>query len=779
MKKFWVWASSLLLLSSFGAGTALAYDATEADLYNALELGLGEGAYIYYDYTAEVGVLGFRTKPWGTNGNLFDSGQSSYGLSNNEFAAETLTGLNPSTAYDVYVLAGGKVNTGANESWGVQVGFASGDYTLQTADIGDDASLTKFNLGNYYNEDMGVYPYREASSINDACMYVVYVGSVMSDASGNLNVYAADVEDYPINGVTGFRTWFDGFVVVPPQAANNPDPADGTTGMDASADETLSWMAGFDPNNVPYTDFYVYFGTSADDMELLNTTVTHATSISAGVTEYNNTYYWQVEEVEQDENGSSLNRNAGDPNNIFSPVWSFETIYYIPRITDIEPSTDKVRVGETVDITTTYTTHVDYPVTGVVWYHDGVAIDVENDADYSAVVYETESTLTIDINAATFGSYTCVVNNGYGSSDMSDEVAFTELSVWTWTGDAGTTSWIDAGNWDMETAPTVGDDVLISAGTVDIDVEGEFYYSSNITLEGTASLVCPEGKRFGGGMEYPSVTTISDDATLDIGLANYYILAKNYPSVMNQTGGEFNATINRGFIFTDNDAAYGTYLLSGGTMNVSFDGIDGTASTAIFSMMGRNLSTDPDYFLVDGGAASFTNTSGSARPIYIKRDSVMQIDSGSAAFTDFVKVSIGFEDDGTTSSLIVNGGQLDMIHTPLVIGDNSEGVLEVTGGVVNLDSTASDAVGIQVGASAGSQGVVNQTGGQVLFNATEFVIGSPSGTEFSSAEYVISGGSLVGSGAIRLNSNAVLQISGSAATAIEAQELTVGAATAS
>ena len=758
------------------AGQAFAYDATEADFQNAVGEIFGYGSYAYYDHQGTDGELGFRTKNWGTNGNLADSSKDHW-VNGTELVDE-LSGLMPSTYYELYVVAGGKVNTGANECWGVRVGLESGNYMLETVDIGDDSSVTRYNLGEYYNEDMGVYPYREVQGdINAACMYVAYVGIVESDSNGDLTVYVNDGE-FTLNGVQGIRTWYDGLMLTAVRKPHTPEPQDGLANM-VAGDVTLSWIAGKDPNNVDYTDFYVYLGTSEDNMELLNTSVIHDTEYAIGSTQYDTTYYWQVEEVEQ-MNGVLVDREAGDPNNTFGPVWTFETVYFQPRVVSIAADNDKARTGEMISIDASYTTHEDYPVTGVTWYYNGTAIDVDASSDYSVVTTGTESTLSVSLNAATFGSYYCIAENAYGSSYPSDEIVFTAQPAWSWTGASGTTSWSDSGNWDNELAPTLDDDVLISGGSegtpavVDFDLDEHFYQTNYVTLDGYAELVIPAGIRYAGGSGESTTLNVKGNSALTVGESNYFIVSMNTPSVINQTGGEVNATIDRGFFFSDAAGGKGEYNLTGGTLNVDFT--QTSNSDGWYQMMGRGTG-EPDVFTIDGGDAVFTNSGNSGRRIYMLRNSLMTINSGSASFSDMEKMSVGRTESGI-ASVVVNGGEFDLNDTSLYVGDMAIGKLEINGGSVNVTAAAEEDKGIMIAYASGCQGTVSQSGGVLAIDGAKVLLGSSSSSDLSSAKYVISGGSIESNGLLELNANSEFNISGSAASAIMFQEIDVNDASA-
>lgn len=132
-----------------------------------------------------------------------------------------------------------------------------------------------------------------------------------------------------------------------------PDNGDGTSGTlvsQASAQVTLGWMAGGDPNiatnypvNPAILGHYVYLSSgAADDSSLfLLDYVPQVHDADPSLTDpYNEygpitlnqgaTYYWQVEEALDD--GMGIPYGAGDPNNIMGQVWSFNVIGAVPQI---------------------------------------------------------------------------------------------------------------------------------------------------------------------------------------------------------------------------------------------------------------------------------------------------------------------------------------------------------------------------------------------------------------------------------------------------------------
>ena len=749
--------SCLLLLTSI----SFAQDASVNDLYNAVYQEVGAGDYVYFDHAGVDGELGFRTKSWGTNGNLADSSRATW-TDNQEFV-ETLTGLTSSISYDVYIVTGGKISS----TWGVRAGFESGVYALETVTLAVDSAVEQYNLGLYYNEEDSFYPFREEQDYSDrACMYVAYVGKAMTNASGSLTVYVNDAE-FTLNGITGDRTWYDGILVKPTAEPYSPSPADGLYELEP-ADTVLTWVPGNDPNGVVSEDFYVYLGTTSETLECVNpSSPISETSFAIGMTEYNSTYYWQIEEAIADSEGFLY--PAGEPNNITGPVWSFATVYYVPRMIDI---TDEAyfRGGTSASITATYDSSK-ASVESVTWYLNDVAIDVESNPNYSVTYSDTETTLTIVASEATYGAYSCIVVNSYGSSDPSKYSVISSWPLWTWTGSAGSSLWSVDGNWDAGTAPTKNDDVLINGeAAVDMDLSGDFAYKGYITLAGDAQLTSPEGIRFAGGNGSSTVTTIQDNAKLMVGPSNYTIISKSRSSVVNQAGGEFNTQVSRGFFFTDTSGISGEYNLTGGTLTVDFTN-DSAYQDFWFRMMGRDSSEETDLFHIDGGDAFFNNNGDSGRRIYIMRDSEMIVDSGSANFTNIQKVSIGREVTGV-ATVTLNGGELNFNDTDVYVGDLAVGQLDINGGVFTTSQTDGTGIGLRCGYGDTGYGYVNQNAGVADLGGMEIALGSPSSI-VTKGEYTISGGSLKNVAALNMYANSKFTVSGSAADEIDIQQLSV------
>ena len=89
--------------------------------------------------------------------------------------------------------------------------------------------------------------------------------------------------------------------------ASNPNPADGATDVDATAD--LSWTAGFNA-----TSHDVYFGTGNPPPFIGNQT---ATTFDPAPMAFETTYYWRIDEV------NKWGKTAGD-------LWNFTTLRQPP-----------------------------------------------------------------------------------------------------------------------------------------------------------------------------------------------------------------------------------------------------------------------------------------------------------------------------------------------------------------------------------------------------------------------------------------------------------------
>jgi hypothetical protein len=129
----------------------------------------------------------------------------------------------------------------------------------------------------------------------------------------------------------------------------NPDGSVGTLISQMEAQVTLGWMAGGDPNivrdypvNPAIVGHYIYLSRGSNDpnLHLLDYVEQVHNEDPYQTDPYNEygpitlaqgtTYYWQVEEVLSDPNGTPY--GPGDPGNIMGVIWTFTTIAATPKI---------------------------------------------------------------------------------------------------------------------------------------------------------------------------------------------------------------------------------------------------------------------------------------------------------------------------------------------------------------------------------------------------------------------------------------------------------------
>jgi len=308
-------------------------------------------------------------------------------------------------------------------------------------------------------------------------------------------------------------------------------------------------------------------------------------------------------------------------------------------------------------------------------------------------------------------------------------------SAATWTGLGGSSNWSNADNWDTAAFPDQNAEALIGGdAAVTYDVSGHFERSANAALTGNASLSI-SGKRFLNGRNAPNTFTVADGASLTHS-GEYFIVGTGHPGTMNQTGGTVTVSVNRAFFVADAGGSAGSsYNLTGGTLNVTFTAQE---SDSHYSLSGNNAFATFD---VNGGDATFTaQPQLTDRRFYLKRGSVLQVDSGSLTLNNFKWVSIG-RDSSEESAIILNGGAFTLTTRPdgaLVVGGQSaRGRIEVNGGVFTVVSPN----GLWVGDGANCiRGIFEQTGGDVVIEGGDVVMG-PAPTAVGSY-YQMDGGTL-------------------------------------
>jgi hypothetical protein len=208
--------------------------------------------------------------------------------------------------------------------------------------------------------------------------------------------------------------------------AHNPVPANGAVRVQPQT--SLTWNAGADPLDVTRVNpaikkHYVWMrdGAAADPNLVLAATIniTNYNDLAAdGVyvktpdLGYDKTYYWRVEEGL--DNGQGGTYPAGDPNNLLSPVWTFQTASRVPTIT-LQPVSAKIYAGQTATFTMQYYSTVSATVA---WYKDGQPLTAGGNV--TIVTDSTSSTVTFtNANSGNEGQYYAIVHNIEGDSDPS------------------------------------------------------------------------------------------------------------------------------------------------------------------------------------------------------------------------------------------------------------------------------------------------------------------------------------------------------------------------
>jgi hypothetical protein len=173
-----------------------------------------------------------------------------------------------------------------------------------------------------------------------AKVHTVYFGDNFDDvnnAAGGLPHGTATYDPGPLELAKTYY-WrvdeFDGFETykgnvwsfITQGAVGSPDPAKGA--VDVSQTPTLTWTPGLGASHE------VYFGADAASLELKGSGNLGSESFEPGQLEWNSTYYWRVDEVN--------NANADSP--WTGPLWSFTTANFL-IIDDMEAYND-IEEGE-------------------------------------------------------------------------------------------------------------------------------------------------------------------------------------------------------------------------------------------------------------------------------------------------------------------------------------------------------------------------------------------------------------------------------------------------
>ena len=251
----------------------------------------------------------------------------------------------------------------------------------------------------------------------------------------------------------------------------------------------------------------------------------------------------------------------------------------------------------------------------------------------------------------------------------------------TWLGNNG--NYNDPNEWDTSTVPLLTDDIIISSGTA--ARIGNFERQANSLIDG-GNLVVTDGRflnaRFG------IADFVMTEGTLNQ-TGNYFIIGTNASGSFTQSGGTVNVSVDRGFFLSDGSGDTSELSVTNGTFSVVHNGSYNTDLHNTW--LGRNGANDS--ISIEGGDFSVANTAAgpSQRRFYLTRDSVFEVNSGSATITDMQYVVVGRGRGAGTSQFTINGGEcLAGVNTAVVVGGGEDGILNVAGGSLKITKSASE-----------------------------------------------------------------------------------------
>ncbi len=198
-------------------------------------------------------------------------------------------------------------------------------------------------------------------------------------------------------------------VVPVPGAAVNVAPKDEAINVPLTS--VMEWQVGNDPNEVngilPWEEvagYYVYLGTNPNQL-VLQTPQAQTTTTFDPVLANDTVYYWQI--VETFDNGHGGLYGPTDPNNVFGPVWFFQTPLSVPVITQNPEALIRPAVSTTVQfqvaVESASTPHY-------AWFYSA---DTVLGGD-SAVGTDSAVLTLNNVQLANQGYYFCVVSNSSG-----------------------------------------------------------------------------------------------------------------------------------------------------------------------------------------------------------------------------------------------------------------------------------------------------------------------------------------------------------------------------
>ncbi len=186
----------------------------------------------------------------------------------------------------------------------------------------------------------------------------------------------------------------------------------------------------------------------------------------------------------------------------------------------------------------------------------------------------------------------------------------------------------------------------------------------------------------------------------------YFIVGNGGVGTLTQSGGAIDTTLRRGFFLSDANGDSGSiYNLSGGTLRVKSATESGAAEESRGVWFGKGVDgAGTDQFNVTGGSATFEKTGTSVGNVLLSGKAEMNITTGTVTFDKYNETRIGYKTNtaGSQAKINVNSGTLNFTNgtgnTNVRIGYNGKGLMNISGGAVNLKGS----LGVGTGGSTGT-----------------------------------------------------------------------------
>ena len=397
---------------------------------------------------AEISSLGIIVSAWNAGGNEEGKTRTINGITFSDDQPASIT----------YSLPGGGVHVNRIAAAGVYAGAMleiMEDYLFGGQATNGNLTISDLAIGQVYQvqlthhqADEGTAGYRRSEvhfgldggpggSVFDASETGGYITTVKFVAEANSQSFLLRVgarDRFILNSVSVTTDLF---------RAHNPNPTHLETGVGTPSgdvvDVSLSWNTGLDPANPDQPNpaikkHYIYLSKDQNlfpaDPNLYyeaEVTASGATGVYNAVgLNYDGRYFWKIEQGMDDGEGGTY--AAGDPNNIDSAVWRFDTIARTPTILS-HPKNTGVDAGATAQfsIEADSLSPLSYQ-----WYKyiDGVSDTQLLDGDkYTGATTDTLTIISVQGDDA--GLYYCTLQNAAGTF-LSDKAALAVNRLLAW-----------------------------------------------------------------------------------------------------------------------------------------------------------------------------------------------------------------------------------------------------------------------------------------------------------------------------------------------------------